>query len=403
MPEREVGTRTDFGGDAGATLDIPVAGSATALAPATPAAKDVVPGNKASRAATDASIGRLAADPRIDHVAVSGAMASIAATGAIDEVSDADALMHAGLGAVPADPIPGDPLPGEGENDIAAENLPAVMRPGLVGRDPEFRSVLQEPEWRSVKHLPGYMQQSMRAMARAVFRRFDSFARHEEICRAEGRDPLAEIQVVAEINGAGPNRKSDLDMVAGWIRRNGVVQDRATLEFPGLIDGYRPDVILAHSENETFLLVQDSRQRGAPVDGRYVYRWTGGMGFRLEAPASAALPRQAAPVALPAPAKRASHTAFSPAAAAEGEARTALLRANGFLPCGTPEGPGLRKRLDDGTTALVLGEPGKSLRASILLRLRIEEPGSPPGGERTLASAEEILEALEGPGASFAP
>ena len=52
-------------------------------------------------------------------------------------------------------------------------------------------------------------------------------------------------------------------------------------------------------------------------------------------------------------------------------------RAKGFRPCGTDDGAGLSKSLDDGRTAIVLREPGKSLPASTSFRLRIvDEAGA---------------------------
>src|SRR3546814_19285474 len=41
--------------------------------------------------------------------------------------------------------------------------------------------------------------------------------------------------------------------------------------------GYRPNVILAATDDETFLLVEERLERGAPADAAYVYSWAGGV------------------------------------------------------------------------------------------------------------------------------
>lgn len=142
------------------------------------------------------------------------------------------------------------------------------------------------PQWRPIYELPGYMGagpgqqdragEAIRSLGRTIFRSFPCFRRMQEECRQHRRDPLGEVQVLANIAGTGPNSTAEIDQMANWIRTNGMMVNASQVEFPNVMRGYRPNLILAASEDDSFLMVEERRANGAPMDATFIYSWRGG-------------------------------------------------------------------------------------------------------------------------------
>lgn len=153
-----------------------------------------------------------------------------------DEVSDEDAAGMAGVEY------------GQPEVPRTPENLPAVINKQLSTK----RGV--EVEWSMVKHLPGYLQQPIRSLGRHVFKAFTS-------------TPIEKIQVLAHLNDAGgPNDEVELKAVASFLKRHGIKDTRATLNFEKIMPGYDAEVAVYHAEGYTFMVVED-------FAGHYIYAW----------------------------------------------------------------------------------------------------------------------------------
>lgn len=318
---------------------------------------------------------------------------------------------------------------GNRRRDVLA-GAPGTMAMALQRRQAEA-ALVDAPgavAWRPLFDLPGYsdpgpMGQAVRSLGRSIFLTMPCFARMQAECRALGRDPLGEVQVMADVGGRGPSTQGQMNAMAVWIRQNGTLIDGAQIAFPDIMPGYRPNIILAATDDESFLMVEETRERGAPMESTFIYSWRGGrqlyldnpdaraslqrlagdnpvpVGVRaLAAPAPAAhadpvraipveQPRPAAPVEQPrrAPARRAARAVAElpppvanpelpprvqrgqPAAQAALPAPVArenpirALRTAGFTSCGTPDGPALRRDTSDGGHVLVLGEGGRSI------------------------------------------
>ena len=155
-------------------------------------------------------------------------------------------------------------------------------------------------DWVSLFGLPGYMGMhgdrelrqmvnrmggedflgdQIRTLGRAIFRNFPCFAEMTRISRQQERDPLGDVQVLANINGQGPHNSNQINQMANWIRENGQIRDANQMEMPNIMRGYRPELILATNEDTSFLLVRETRRNGAPVDATYIYTWAGGNRF----------------------------------------------------------------------------------------------------------------------------
>ncbi len=196
---------------------------------------------------------------------------------ALDE--NLDDLVQEGFGNVPAparEAIYNPPVP---HIDVAALAAPEGHDNGgaLVVQQP----APETPAWRPLFELPGYSDrgrrgEAIRHMGRELFRNIPCFQRMETECRHAGRDPLGEVQVMANINAQGPSTPGQMETMANWIRQNSALVDGATLDFPNMMPGYNPSAILATTEDESFLMVEETRAMGAPGDSLYIYSWRGG-------------------------------------------------------------------------------------------------------------------------------
>lgn len=206
---------------------------------------------------------------------------------------------------VPLNPQP--PAVGAGS---AAQQAPRTALTVQQHQLPAF--VDNEVSWLTIAQTPGYLQQMIRRFGREIFRRFPCFATHEQRAREVGHlDPLASIHLIANLGGQGrPSTARELDTVASWIRQNGTTIRTEQLEFPNAMPGYQPEIVLLVTQEESFLLVRERVELGAPANSSFVYRWDGGMAPYLEArgqavieglaqaPALAPPPRAAAPRAV---------------------------------------------------------------------------------------------------------
>lgn len=246
--------------------------AAEPAAHAVPARRDAMPaeppaprtlGRQAGRTRTTRAAGQAGAAAQ--HPEFAGALGRLDMT---DEIDDAEAARRAGYGepdpllAGPgvarlggADAEPDAPLRLAGPAPTT-DNLPA-----LINRDLQLAGGRQrvDPEWHQVKHLPGYMQTAIRALARPVFRQFTD-------------TPIEDIQMVCTIL----NGERDTRGVMAWIRQHGARDDSAAFDFGATIPGYTAEATLWRTKDFSFLLVRD-------LGGEYVYGWAGGRGVHLPA------------------------------------------------------------------------------------------------------------------------
>lgn len=377
---------------------------------------------------------------------VAGILEAGARLGLTHDISDAEAARLAARHGARADDQRRQALAGAERGLLAGPagrgqaTLPALLGRGALapvgaGRElarPDDGPVV--PMWMTIYQAPSYLRQVIRALGTATFGVFPCFEEHRRAAGAAGEDPLGSIRCLASING-GPNRPEEVNQVAEWVARNGVVVDHMQMRFPeGLLpQRYQPRVILAAVDDVSYLLVEESVERGAHVDARYVYSWKGGMDFYLANPEAvgriggmaprdrhgiapvrvAAAPRvgQLPPVAraLPAPsamvgerldmgARRKARRELvaklpeAPPSVPSGSEAVRSLRAQGFLPFGTPSGPALRKVVDDGEIHVV-AQPGHALANSPSLTVRVLDAAGatisefPYDGEADLAAA----------------
>lgn len=319
-----------------------------------------------------------------------------------------------------------EPRPPGREVGPALDQLPAI--PGL-----------QDPRWLRVYDLPRYMHEGIRRFGREIFRQYPCFVEQEREAQRDGEDPLGMIRLVANINGNGPNRSGEMDAIAVWLRQNGTPVGAEQMDFGRTLPGYRPRVVQAVTRDHTFLLVEERIREGAPTDAVYVYSWRGGEAYYNDAglplpgarrdriaPAQRALPapagrdvperapgrvevgnevafvdpRRASPPTVPAEqaASRRRRIAALPQAdvvrPASSNPVVAALRSAGYTPMGCPEGPFLKRAVDDGTAVHVFGETGKPLAASAVFRVRILRDGETLR-EDTATSAAEVMALVE--------
>ena len=115
-----------------------------------------------------------------------------------DEMSDEEAARHAGF-----NPDAGYQEPKKVLNlPVAVNHIPAVVSQEVGNIQPI------EPEYHMVRHLPGYLKNPIRALGRQVFKVFTDTA-------------IEDVQVLANLNGKGPNSKEELNAVASYLQQNG--------------------------------------------------------------------------------------------------------------------------------------------------------------------------------------
>lgn len=178
-----------------------------------------------------------------------------------DEISDDEAALRAGLRndtRTPTEPK----QPTTDLTVVTSTTIPAILQKGM--------STTTElvPSWHQVKHLPGYMASAIRKIGRAVFSPFTT-------------TPIEDIQVLASLNGQGPNTDNELNAVAGYVEKNGQRHTEAELLFHEKIPEYQADVKVYMADGITFFIVND-------FAGKYIYSWPTKDGDGLDWPSDVA-------------------------------------------------------------------------------------------------------------------
>jgi len=137
------------------------------------------------------------------------------------------------------------------------EDLPAVRvnttnLPAVAGRSLQAAGV-QNPEFHQVANLPGNINRAIRTLGRELFRNLT-------------RTPTNDVWMVGNLNGQGPNSRSEVNAVAGWIRDNGSRVTDGDIDFDSSIPDYRADIQQWTASGIRWLLVRDEF-------GDYVYSW----------------------------------------------------------------------------------------------------------------------------------
>lgn len=108
------------------------------------------------------------------------------------------------------------------------------------------------PEWHMVKNLPGYMQQAIRKLGKMVFAQYT-------------RTPIEQIQVLANLQGNGPNSEREMNAIASWAVESGERVTVGDIDF-SVMPGYKADVVIYNAEGTQLMIVSDAF-------GKYVYAW----------------------------------------------------------------------------------------------------------------------------------
>lgn len=153
------------------------------------------------------------------------------------EISNQQAAQNAGL-----------------SNDNALDPTTPQSLPAIIKHSMEVSTGTEvDIDWHMVKQLPGYMSSAIRAMGRQVFAPFTSTA-------------IEDIQVLANLNGSGPNSDQEIDAISKYVSGAGEPNVQAELFFSKVIPGYSAKVVAFDCDGYTFLLVKD-------FAGKYVYSW----------------------------------------------------------------------------------------------------------------------------------
>lgn len=249
MPQRR--------GQAADVADRPVYdGFATAAGPVPATRRDAPPAPAGMPGKTAGATATRRASAFAGHVdGVAERLGALSASRLRDELTDGQAMQIAGFG----DDVPDNAGAGQfdgfdGVEPRNPENLPAVIGQAVA----ESGDGMIVPQWHMVRHLPGYLQQPIRALGRMVFRQFTD-------------TPVEDIQTCTTLS----NRVDEVKALMGWISRNGIRDDQAEMDFEGTIPDYKAETQVWNVQGYTFLLVKD-------FAGHYVYGWPGGRGVHLE-------------------------------------------------------------------------------------------------------------------------
>jgi hypothetical protein len=145
----------------------------------------------------------------------------------------------------------------DGYPDQEPENLPDVRvntanLPAVAGQALQAAGV-QDPDFHKVSNLPGNMARAIRALGKQLFRSFT----HTD---------TDDIWMVGNLNGQGPNSRSEVNAVASWVRDTGNRITTGEIDFDTSIPGYQADIQQWTANNIRWLLVRDEF-------GDYIYSW----------------------------------------------------------------------------------------------------------------------------------
>lgn len=202
--------------------------------------------------------------------------------GVRDEIDDDEAMRVAGhvdeptmLAARQVEQIPDF---NDRDDDFGLPDIPVqpTTLPAVIQTLPAF--VNHEITWLKMAQLPGYIVNHIRALGRTTFRAFPCFMEHQRKETARGvADPMSTITLLAHFpDYGGPSSRREVDQMANWIAADGTLIQADVLKFPVAFPGYRPEVVLLVTDEDSFLMVRDKIENGSPADGVYIYHWKGG-------------------------------------------------------------------------------------------------------------------------------
>lgn len=111
-----------------------------------------------------------------------------------------------------------------------------------------------EPNWHQIENLPGYMVSAIRAIGRRVFSPLTN-------------TDMEDIDILANVNGSGPNTDEELKVVGGYLRANGQRNFEGEMDFnQSVLQGYKADIQLWVAGDREYLTVKDHA-------GQYIYSW----------------------------------------------------------------------------------------------------------------------------------
>ena len=141
----------------------------------------------------------------------------------------------------------GYPEPTNTTDIVTTTNLPAVANTALRAAG------IQNPDWHQVANLPGNMGRSIRMLGKHLFGSFT-------------RTSTADIYVVANLGGTGPNSTQEVNAVAGWLRNEGKDLGPGEIDFSKIMPGYNADIHQYSAAGIRWFLVRDDF-------GQYIYSW----------------------------------------------------------------------------------------------------------------------------------
>ena len=98
--------------------------------------------------------------------------------------------------------VAGEPEPRPPGTDVA------VRGQEVARRGQEVSTESPEPNWHKIEDLPGYMKSAVRVIGRQVFSPLTN-------------TDIEDIDVIANLNGSGPNTDEEIRQVGAYLRRNG--------------------------------------------------------------------------------------------------------------------------------------------------------------------------------------
>lgn len=174
-------------------------------------------------------------------------------------------------------------------------NLPMVLRRDLFdpNRRVEENKLVVYPEFHKLSNLiaafPATAQDQLWHRAVAIFGSIEGGKEFIEQLLRHRVDPVSQVRVLADLDGAGPSTNLEIRAVESWIKGNAVLVDQPVMDFSEQIPGYQPVVRVYMSEEHTFLLVAEKEGFGPINHGRYIYMLPVGRGVKLNYQARAAL------------------------------------------------------------------------------------------------------------------
>lgn len=134
-------------------------------------------------------------------------------------------------------------------SEITPDQVPAIISREIAMSDPHAVN----PTWHAVANLPGNMSRAILTLGKALFKSFT-------------RTPTADIVMIGNVGGQGPNSTREVRSVAKWVVDKGTPVDAASIDFGVTIPGYRAEVKHFTVGPIRFMLVKDDY-------GDYIYSW----------------------------------------------------------------------------------------------------------------------------------